>query len=360
MDAIVTGLVSDLPLLFLFIVIAGSLAVLARGADLLVEEAVTLSIRWGVPKLIIGATIVSLGTTLPEAAVSVLAAVRGASGLALGNAVGSIIADTGLILGLALLIGPIPVKRGMVRPQSWIQFGSAFLLVAVTLPFVRLETILTEGGRMPRAAGFVFLALLVLYIHRTIRWSREHRNGFLEEIVPEGEDGKAVDEVAIHGSRRTSRTLVKLAVGIFLVVAASHVLIPAVQETAVRLLVPEAIIAATLVAFGTSLPELVTVVTAVRKRHGELALGNVLGADILNVLFVSGAAAAVTTGGLHVPPQFYVLFFPSMIFVVLVLRLGISRSNTELRRGLGFVLLAAYLVTVVAGYLVTGDPGVPH
>ena len=124
-----------------------------------------------------------------------------------------------------------------------------------------------------------------------------------------------------------------------MVVIGSRLLIPAVEETALRLHIPDAIIAATLVAFGTSLPELVTAVTAVRKGHGALAIGNVLGADVLNVLFVSGAAAAVTRGGLAVPPQFFFLFFPSMLFVVLVLRVGVSRVEGQFSKGFGFVLL---------------------
>ncbi len=140
-----------------------------------------------------------------------------------------------------------------------------------------------------------------------------------------------------------------------MVLIGSQILIPTVEETALRLHIPEAIIAATLVAFGTSLPELVTAITAVRKGHGELALGNVLGADVLNVLFVSGAAAAVTRGGLEVPPEFFYLFFPSMLLVVAVLRIGISRTSLVFSKSFGVVLVAAYLVTVVMGYLVPGS-----
>jgi len=146
----------------------------------------------------------------------------------------------------------------------------------------------------------------------------------------------------------------ELLIGIAMVVIGSRILIPAVEETALRLRIPDAIIAATLVAFGTSLPELVTAVTAVRKGHGELAIGNVLGADVLNVLFVSGAAAAVTRGGLQVPPQFFYLFFPSMLFVVLVLRIGIGRTSHQFSKPFGLLLIAAYVVTVVLGYLVPG------
>jgi cation:H+ antiporter len=345
MEAWISGLVADAHIALLFVIIAASLAVLVKGADVLVDEAVSLSVSWGVPKMLIGATIVSLGTTLPEAAVSVFAAVQGAPGLAMGNAVGSIIADTGLILGVAVIIGPIPVDRRLVVRQSWIQFGSALLLVLASIPYLSLRSTFSDGGQLRQLVGVGFIILLGLYIWRSIRWSRKAP---LQDIEP-----ATVDVVK---TKHPVLSLVKLVVGIALVVASSQVLIPTVEETATRLSIPDAIIAATLVAFGTSLPELVTAVTAVRKKHGELALGNVIGADVLNVLFVAGTSAAVTRGGLNVPPQFFYLFFPALLFVVVVLRIGISRSDRQLRRGFGFILLGAYLVTVAAGYIAPGAP----
>ena len=350
MEAWLTGLAQQAPLLALFAVIAAAILVLVKGADLLVDQAVALSMRWGVPTMLIGATIVSIGTTLPEASVSVFAALPGAPGLALGNAVGSIIADSGLILGLAIIIGRVPIDRRLVSRQSWIQVGSALLLVAACVPYLALGGTFSAGGRLPRLVGVVFLVLLALYLWRSIAWSKDAPE-------PDAEEAEAHAGAADDG---TLLALVKLVVGLAMVVIGSRLLIPAVEETALRLHIPDAIIAATLVAFGTSLPELVTAVTAVRKGHGALAIGNVLGADVLNVLFVSGAAAAVTRGGLEVPPQFFFLFFPSMLFVVLVLRVGVSRVEGHFSKGFGLVLLVTYLITVVLGYVVPGAPGDPH
>ena len=348
MEARLAALVQQLPLVALFAAIAVAILVLVKGADLLVDQAVALSLRWGVPTMLIGATIVSIGTTLPEASVSVFAALQGAPGLALGNAVGSIIADTGLILGLAILIGRVPVDRRLVSRQSWIQVASALLLVAACVPYLALRDTFSAGGRLPQLVGVAFLVLLALYLWRSIAWSKD-------APAPDAEE-----EVHADPDAGTAGILLKLVVGLAMVVIGSRLLIPAVEETALRLHIPDAIIAATLVAFGTSLPELVTSVTAVRKGHGALAIGNVLGADVLNVLFVSGAAAAVTRGGLEVPPQFFFLFFPSMLFVVLVLRVGVSRAEGQFSKGFGFVLLVAYLITVVLGYVVPGAPGDPH
>lgn len=342
MEQLILSLVEDLHLVFLFVIIAGTLVILVKGADLLVDEAVTLSVSWGVPKMLIGATIVSIGTTLPETAVSVFAALKGAPGLAMGNAVGSIICDTGLILGVATLIGTVPIQKKMVERQSWIQLASAVLLIVASLPFLAFSNIFSEGGRLPQVVGIGFLVLLAVYLWRSVAWSRN---------TPMDIEDATVD---VHEERNPIVALLKLLGGIALVIIASQILIPTVEVTAHRLNIPEAIIAATLVAFGTSLPELVTAITAVRKGHGELAIGNVLGADVLNVLFVSGAAAAVTRGGLEVPPQFFYLFFPSMLFVVLVLRISIGFSKDRLSKATGVVLLLAYLITVVAGYVVPG------
>ena len=343
MEGWISGIVEQLPLVVLFLIMAAAVAVLVKGADILVDQAVSLSVKWGVPKILIGATIVSVGTTLPEAAVSVIAAIQGAPGLALGNAVGSIIADTGLILGLAAIIGKIPVDQKIVNRQSWIQVSSAGLLVLVCIPYLGLKGIFSEGGRLPQLVGVVFLVLLGIYIWRSIAWSKT--------APPDSVDDSTV---TIDRSVKPVIAALELILGVAMVLIGSRLLIPAVEETAIRLHIPDAIIAATLVAFGTSLPELVTAITAVRKGHGELAIGNVLGADVLNVLFVTGAAAAVTKGGLAVPPQFFYLFFPSMSFVVIVLRVGINRTSHQFSKTFGFILLIAYVITVILGYVVPG------
>ena len=324
---------------WLFLLIGATIAVLAKSADWLVNEAVFLSLRWKLPKAVIGATVVSLGTTMPEAVVSVLAAVRGIPGLALGNAVGSIICDTGLILGIGILIQPMRLERRIVNRQGWTQLAAGALLVLFTVPFGSLSRIFSEGGRLPQWVGFLFLALLVLYIMKSIQWSR--REGAVSSTQLD-------DATTDTGS---SLALLRLAGAIGLVVGASWMLIPAVKEAALRLHVPEGIIAATLVAFGTSLPELVTVIAASRRGHSELGLGNIIGADILNVLFVAGAAAAVTPGGLTAGPDFFRLLFPAMMAVLIIFRVGILASKDTIKRPFGVLLLGTYLVVTAMSYL---------
>ena len=344
MESLLEQFVSQLSSPLLAVVIIITIAMLALGADLLVDEAVILSVRSGIPKVVIGATVVSLGTTVPEAVVSVLAAFQGKPGLALGNAVGSIICDTGLILGLACLISPLPLDKRIVNRQGWIQFGSGFLLVLACLPWSNLPAVFSSGGNLPRIMGFVFLILLALYMWKSMKWAGNCSQSTTPE--PSGV------ELGCEDNARLFPVFLKLLLGVSLVVAASWILIPSVSMAAVRLSVPESIIAATLVAFGTSLPELVTALTATWRGHGDLAVGNVIGADILNVLFVAGASAAVTSGGLVAEPPFFILYFPSMLLVLVVFRVGIFTSGERLKRGFGAVMLGTYLFVTIASYVV--------
>ena len=416
MQELLEPLVSGTGLWQLLFLTAVSIAILGKSADTLVDQAVLLSVRSGLPQIVIGATIVSLGTTMPEATVSVLAAFNGEPGMALGNAVGSVICDTGLILGLACLLTPLPLNRTLVNRQGWIQFGAGVLLVVVCIPWLNLGALtatpnesyfegqplavpgqsditlnqsmatdlsnylienkyvdsgrLTESyrearhadklvllpdslrphgeaifvlvdsigrGRLHQQMGWFFLLLLAVYMVWSVRMAKGSG-----EITEEATDSEASKGGA-------TRPVVILIVATLFLVASSAVLISATTELAEHHLhVPTSIIAATLVAFGTSLPELVTALTAVKKKQGELAVGNVIGADILNVLFVSGAAAAVTREGLAADPSMFQLQFPAMLFVLLIFRVGIFTAKSgKLTRPFGALLVIVYLVYLV-------------
>lgn len=340
MDIMIYNYLNILPTFFLVFIIAVMLYSLSKGADILVDEAVSLSLHWGVPKIIIGATIISLGTTLPEATVSVLAAINGNPDLALGNAIGSIIADTGLIIGLAALIGRLPVDPIVIERQGKIQIGAGILLAVVSLP------ILSAGeGNISQFIGWLFLILLSIYIYISIKWTKN------QDLGGEAKEEKALTEEGLV-KEKTSVLIqaLKLFGGIFLVIASSKVLIPAVEISAIRVGIPQSIIAATLIAFGTSLPELITAITAVKKGHGELAIGNIVGADILNVLFVVGSAAAVTSGGLNVPINFYKLQIPAMLIILIAFRLFSKGKNHEITKKEGFILFITYFTYLVLNY----------
>jgi cation:H+ antiporter len=301
----------------------------------MIDGAVHLARRTGLPKIVIGATIISLGTTTPEAFVSVMAAWMGNPGLALGNGVGSIICDTGLIFGLTCLLASVPVNRFILNRTGWVQVGAATLLVVISL--VALATT-SEQPMLHRWVGFFFLVLLCGYMYVTYSWAR---NG--AEAASAGET-KHDGEIAPMG-----RALVQTLGGLLLVIVSARLLVPSAAELAQRIGVPDDVIAATMVAFGTSLPELMTAITAVRKGHPEITVGNIVGADVLNCLFVIGAAAAARP--LAIPPNFFLFHFPAMLIILYSFRVFITMNRDGVfKRWQGAWLLGIYLVYLVLQY----------
>jgi len=330
----------------LLIVAAIAAAVLIRGADWLVEGASGLAYRLGMPKVIVGATIVSLGTTSPECAVSVLAAFRGNAGLALGNAVGSIIADTALIFGLGAVITRLPADRFILNRQGWVQIGVAAALTG----FCFLKFFLQgEDAVISRPVGVILVLMLIGYLALSVRWANAHPgSAALSEEV----------DVEKAAGRSAWSLLFWLVTGLALVVLGGEVMVASVSEVAVQWGVPEVVIAGTIVAVGTSMPELVVGLTSIRKGHPELLVGNVIGADILNVLFVVGVSALaaplpVIDSAASRPAIFLELHLPAMMAVLVLFRIYIfgAVKRGYFRRGAGWPLLAMYVAYVAAGFI---------
>lgn len=310
-----------------------SLFVLGKSADTIVDIAVVLSLKLKISRLIIGATIISLGTTLPEVCVSVLASLQGNGSIALGNAVGSIICDTALILGLATLIGRIPIEKSLVNRQGWIQLLAGLFLVVGCLGNWSFASSLNFGGHLPQSFGFLSLILLVFYLFFSIHWAKK---------------SSAVTKVQIEANKNLIASPLfnifgTLAFFCLLLAISSEVLVLSASEIAVRMEVPQSVIAVTLVALGTSIPELVTSLIAVKKGFGEIALGNIIGADILNALLVAGASVAFASDGFVVEKVFFARTFPIMMLALLTLRLGLTFSKGVLHKFVGALLLMIYV-----------------
>jgi cation:H+ antiporter len=324
--------------LLLWAMAVASIALLVFGADRAINAAVRMARALGMSKVIIGATIVSLGTTAPETFVSVTAAFAGKPGLALGNGVGSVICNMAMIFGIGACITRLPKDRFILRRHGWLQFGSGMLLTLVVF------VLAAWGGGfagvvIPRPVGMAFLVLLGVYIWLSVRWARQH-----PQAVPL--------EAREDAHRMTAKLILFdvacLLLGLGLVVGGSNLLVGSVSVICTRLGVPPNVLAVTLIAFGTSLPELVTAIASIIKGHPELLVGNIVGANILNVLFVVGASA--TAVPLGVPAEFFYLHLPVMLVALLLFRIYVMGHDERFRRWQGVplvVLFGCYYATMM-------------
>ncbi len=347
-----------MPQFMLIVVALTAIYALIRGADILVESAAGMAYRMGIPKIIVGATIVSLGTTSPECAVSVMAAWSGNAGLALGNAVGSIIADTGLIFGLGCAMVVLPADKFVLKRQGWTKIATDVLLIGLCY-----TTWFTMGDEatLGRAVGILLCVLLVGYLLLSVYWARQHNaaeklaNPTVQPVVSEHEEHAT--ELA-HKSM--GMMVLWLFIGLVVVIFASRFLVGSATEVALRWGIPQVVIAATLVAFGTSLPELMVGMSAIRKGHYELLVGNIIGADILNVLFVVGVSAIarplpiIDPSG-QIPAIFLYLHLPTMLIMTSLFMFYIFSAikHGSFRRWQGYPLLALYVIYVVLQFVLT-------
>lgn len=338
----------------LMLIAAVAMLLVIFGADWLVEGAAGVAAKLGMPKVIIGATIVSLGTTAPEAAVSVLAAFSGNPGLALGNGVGSIIADTGLIFGLGCVLVALPADKFVLKRQGWVQFGSALMLAGLCWILFAIDG---RAAVIARPFGFLFLAMLVGYMMISVRWAKQHAHGEPHLIETQSEDGKIEVEYDEHGDadKKTMGVLIGLGLlGLVMVIVAGDGLVGSVSELATQWGVPQVVIAGTIVALGTSLPELVVGVQSIRKGHPELLVGNVIGADILNVLFVIGAAAVAAPLAIaEDTTSFVYVALPTMMAMMIYFRLCIVKAGRvgHFSKWMGYPLLAGYVAYSVISFV---------
>ena len=308
----------------------GGMILLIAGGDLLVRGAVQLATRMGVSPLVIGLTLVGFGTSTPELVTSVQAGLSGAPGIAYGNVVGSNIANVLLIGGVAALLFPIAVTSAALKRDGGVMIATAlvFVLVAMFLP----------AGRL---VGTVFVAALAGYLWMAFRQESSGTDGHGaaadKQLALEG-----ADPGIAKGGGGMGALLIALA-GLVLVVVGGRFLVGGAVTLAEGLGISEAVIGLTVVAVGTSLPELVTSVVAGLKRQGEVAFGNIVGSNIYNILGISGATALIAPG--PVPEQIARFDAPLMLAVTALL-VALAATGLRIARSEGALLLAGY-----AGYV---------
>ena len=304
---------------------AVGLLLLIKGGDWFVDGATGLAHRFHLPDIIVGATVVSIGTTLPEVMVSATGAMLGQGAMAYGNAIGSIICNTALIAAISVACNPGSVNvKTMKMPVIFFFSSAALYCVAAYLL-----------GDFPRWMGLVMLAIFVVYLVLNIRQGFKNPDDIADE---EDTDTKP---------HSLPMELVLLVVGAALIAVGANLLVEHGTIIAQTLGVPETVIALTFVALGTSLPELVTTITSLKKGHASLGIGNVIGANVFNLVLVSGVA--VTLAPFEVPVgkllmghnASLVLDIPVMLCVMLLLTVP-ALTRKKLERWQGILLLCIY------------------
>lgn len=314
--------------LFLVLAVLGiSLFVLSKSADFFVGNAVKLSELVGLPEIIIGATIVSLGTTLPELSTSVVSVLQGNGSFAIGNAVGSVITNTSLILGIGALFGNIPVDKKTSHKIS-ILIAVALFFILSTIPY----KIGHENGLISQWIGFILVIIIPFYVYYLI---------YSEKKNPDTEkDALPNDKNKING---LFLIIIMIIISALVIALSASILVSSAEVIAERIGVPDVIISSTLVAFGTSVPELSTCITATKNKHGGLAIGNIIGANILNILFVIGASTSLTKGGLTIQKEFYQIHFIGLIIILAVFGyFAYNKKINEISRKEGIILILLY------------------
>ncbi len=324
---------TDLLLAFGFVAVG--IVVLLYGGDLLVRGATALARRIGIPALIVGLTIVAFGTSAPEMVVSAAAAIEGQPGLALGNIVGSNIANILLVLGIPALLAPLATRVAGVRTNALI----ALILTGV---FIWLGA----DGALTFNEGLVLAAAIVVYI---VYLAIASRNAKDDPVIAELTD---VDHM--EGLPKTSALVgVFILAGLVLLPVGAHFIVTGAVDIAERFGVSEAIIGLTIVAIGTSLPELATAFVAAMRKQAEMAIGNVIGSNIFNIAAVggiTGVSAQLATGG---PAMFDATFMRFDFWVMLAAMVAIAlmifaRRDVARLTGLVFTLgYGAYLAGIV-------------
>ncbi len=314
-----------------WIVLAASFALLAKCADLFVEGSVGIADRFNVPKIVIGIVLVSIATSSPELAVSMSASLKGNPEMALGNAIGSVICDDGLALAAAGLTATTAIA---VSPLALKTSGIALLCIeAIAFLFV------IPDNTLSRFEGLLLVVLICVYLFLLLRFHKKGR--FKNELeIDLGEMKKAEQLTAM-------KMVIFFVAGLGGIILASNFIVVSAETIALSLGIPNGIISLVLVAFGTSIPEVATSITAVRKNHGSLAFGNVIGSDLMNICVVGGASAMVND--LTLPRGQLLFMFPSALIISTVMLLLIKKNYT-ITRTKGMVLLGLYVLYLICSF----------
>lgn len=313
-------------LIVVFLFLLGFILI-TKGADIFINYTVIIGKKTNISELILGATIVSFATTLPELTVSLFASLEGHTTMSLGNAVGSIICNTGLVLGLVGLISPFKVDKNMFFSKSVLLLISVILLIVFGL-----------DGKITKNDGLMLLIMLAIYMYTNYK-SVSDENKKISKSSRKKENTN-ISELIYIG--------IFFVLGLIMMVVGSRLLVDNGVKIAQVIGIPQGVISLTVIALGTSLPELVSSITAIKKKHHAISVGNVLGANILNIVSVIGISAI--PNNIPILSQTMKVDFPFMIVLLLVLILPTIKKD-RIYRWQGLLMLLIYFTYITTMYL---------
>ena len=312
-------------LVSVLLLFTAGLVLIIKGGDLFVDAATWIAEASGIPKFIIGATVVSFATTLPEMLVSVFAALEGNADIAVGNAVGSVTANTGLIMCLSLVC----LNCAMTRKQFGVKAGILLATIVVLFGF-------TRDGQLSVFESAVILVFFAIFLaENLIAGRREQENEASESDARAKIDAKTM---AIN--------IAKFVFGAAAIVLGAQLLIDNGSALARMLNVPDSIIAATMIAIGTSLPELVTTITAIRKKQSSLSVGNIIGANIMDLTLIMPLCALIQGKSMIVDRQGMLLDIPACL-VISAAALIPALISGKFKRWIGYLIGGLYIVYLI-------------
>ena len=312
-------------LVSVLLLFTAGLVLIIKGGDLFVDAATWIAEASGIPKFIIGATVVSFATTLPEMLVSVFAALEGNADIAVGNAVGSVTANTGLIMCLSLVC----LNCAMTRKQFGVKAGILLATIVVLFGF-------TRDGQLSVFESAVILVFFAIFLaENLIAGRREQENEASESDIRTKIDAKT-----------TAINIAKFVFGAAAIVLGAQLLIDNGSALARMLNVPDSIIAATMIAIGTSLPELVTTITAIRKKQSSLSVGNIIGANIMDLTLIMPLCALIQGKSMIVERQGMLLDIPACL-VISAAALIPALISGKFKRWIGYLIGGLYIVYLI-------------
>ena len=314
-------------ILICILCIVVGMVLLIKGADFFVSSASTLAKKIGVSSLIIGLTVVSIGTSLPEASVSISSAIKGSNGLSIGNVVGSNIFNILVVLGCSCLFAPIIVDKGLKKRDLPILIGTGIILLVFTLWFSK-----TGNYDILRFEAIILLVLIIGYIILCI-FTTEKKEDEEKEEKPQMKVWLCLIIIVLSG---------------FAIACGGEFVTYGAKELAIKMGADEILVGLTIVAVGTSLPELVTSIMAAKKKENEIAVGNAVGSSIFNILFILGAAATISPYYNINPDVIVDIIIMIAVFVLITVLAFTLKNGIGRKTGIVFLILySAYLTYII-------------